>query len=539
MLPAILTLALLTADCVCPTEPTDYPETIMINEIYPDPAEGEEEFIELKNTGTSAVDLTDWKITDASGKSYTLSGTITDYFVIYQSQSKIYLNNDGDTVKLWQPDGNLLEEVSYSGGEKGWKYIRRDEGWQWKRNADANDEENDDTDNNDTDDVDDSDEVDSNYDLSTEIIINELLPDPEGLDTEEEFIELYNIGEKAVNLLGWQLTDEKDYYKFSEDSLIEAKSYLVVYYPQTKISLNNSGETIYLIDPEDKIISGVTYPEAERGKSWSRFNEEWEWGEPTAEKENRNTDANDEENDDTDEVDIVSIKKARELEKDTEVIIEGIVLVEPGILGSQYFYLQDDEAGIQVYSSKKDFPTLKVGDYIQVKGKISEAYNEKRIIIAQQEDITIVETGKNVEPLYITEINEENEGMLVETNGEIIDINGNYLTLDNEITIYLKSEVGIDKSEFSAGDNVHVMGVASQYKDDYRLLPRYASDIEKVEQTSGNLIAKAGEKHALPAEGDEKKIIKILVVTIFGLLIALGFSLRHVIMKTWRKKEGK
>ncbi|MBU4370136.1 hypothetical protein KKG58_05295, partial [Patescibacteria group bacterium] len=53
----------------------------------------------------------------------------------------------------------------------------------------------------------------------------------------------------------------------------------------------------------------------------------------------------------------------------------GVVIVEPGILGKQFFYIN----GIQIYSYYKDFPELAIGDEISIKGIISQSRGEKRI----------------------------------------------------------------------------------------------------------------------------------------------------------------
>ncbi|MBU4370134.1 hypothetical protein KKG58_05285, partial [Patescibacteria group bacterium] len=54
--------------------------------------------------------------------------------------------------------------------------------------------------------------------------------------------------------------------------------------------------------------------------------------------------------------------KVKDLSIDTAVQTQGVVIVEPGILGKQFFYIN----GIQIYSYYKDFPELAIGDEISI-----------------------------------------------------------------------------------------------------------------------------------------------------------------------------
>jgi len=110
---------------------------IVINEIYPNPQTGEEEFIEFRNLDKQPVDLSGLVITDASKKKFKIaSSTILSaggYAVFFRSQSKIALNNSGlETVSLSYPDGTIIDQVSYNGSRKGKSFSRKDSGeWQW------------------------------------------------------------------------------------------------------------------------------------------------------------------------------------------------------------------------------------------------------------------------------------------------------------------------------------------------------------------------------------------------------------------------
>ena len=93
---------------------------MIIQEFLPNPVgkDNDGEYIKLFNDGREAVNLSGWKIKDASGKTYSLNGKsiigqgelILDY-----AATKISLNNNGETLFLYDSSGKLVDEVGYSG----------------------------------------------------------------------------------------------------------------------------------------------------------------------------------------------------------------------------------------------------------------------------------------------------------------------------------------------------------------------------------------------------------------------------------------
>ncbi|HKL17212.1 MAG TPA: hypothetical protein VJ900_02535 [Patescibacteria group bacterium] len=169
---------------------------------------------------------------------------------------------------------------------------------------------------------------------------------------------------------------------------------------------------------------------------------------------------------------IQDLKVAREVE------VTSLVLVPPGILGKRYFYIN----GAQIYSYFKDFPDLSVGDKVRVKGEISLAHNEKRIKINSKNDIKVLGKG-DLSPLFfnLNEINEALIGYFIKTKGQIIEITGSKVFISDdkkELIVYLKNYVDINKDLFSAGDEILVQGVLSQYNERLQLLPRFKKDME-------------------------------------------------------------
>ena len=96
------------------------------------------------------------------------------------------------------------------------------------------------------------------------LMISEVLPNPAGSDSENEWIEIYNFGADPINLLNYQLDDaENGSRAFNLPEItIPPESYLVFYSSQTKISLNNSDEQARLFDPLENLIHQIQYEES-------------------------------------------------------------------------------------------------------------------------------------------------------------------------------------------------------------------------------------------------------------------------------------
>lgn len=106
------------------------PGTIRINELFPAPAQGEPEWIELYNTSRTAVSLSEWLIGDeAKAKNpYVFpTGSVIPpqgFIVLKNDESKISLNNNQDSLYLGYPDGRVADSVHFTGGLKIHSYAR-------------------------------------------------------------------------------------------------------------------------------------------------------------------------------------------------------------------------------------------------------------------------------------------------------------------------------------------------------------------------------------------------------------------------------
>lgn len=111
---------------------------IIITELLPNPvgSDNDNEWIELYNNSTQPANLDGYILADASGKIFTIKNYPLDPFefgVITRNSSKLSLNNKNETIKLWAPDGTLLDSTQYiTSAKEGDAYALNPNGlWDW------------------------------------------------------------------------------------------------------------------------------------------------------------------------------------------------------------------------------------------------------------------------------------------------------------------------------------------------------------------------------------------------------------------------
>jgi hypothetical protein len=101
----------------------------------------------------------------------------------------------------------------------------------------------------------------------TKVRIVSLLPNPEGDETQNEEISIKNLGTQAVNLANWTTRDlSKRTWLLDELGTINPGEEKTIKRKGQKMSLNNGGDTIELLDPSAKVVQTVTYPHTEEGE---------------------------------------------------------------------------------------------------------------------------------------------------------------------------------------------------------------------------------------------------------------------------------
>jgi len=395
----------------------------------------------------------------------------------------------------------------------------------------------------------------SSGDVLREIILNEVMPNPVDSDAEGEWIEIYNKGDVEINLFNWKIDDEEggsSPYKFSSDLFVAPKQFYILDRVESKIALNNTMDSVRLFNNEE-LIDEVDYSGVEEGEAYARGeNDKWFWTTaPTPGEENIISIS---ESDSVAKVTAVlsssgsssktkekvvvetTLEKVRDFEVGDLVKVSGTVAVLPGVFGTQYFYITGSP-GLQVYNYNKNFPELKIGDFVEVAGELSQINGEKRLKTKEASDIKILEYKGLPEPDLLTcdKAGEENIGELIIVVGEITEIKGSTIYLDDgseEVLIYIKKGTGINIKNYSEGETASVTGIMSNTTTGPKLMPRSADDIIKKDIETSDQGRVLGEISVndewMVAERDKKlELFKYLLVIAIAIIILLsGFLIK-------------
>lgn len=332
--------------------------------------------------------------------------------------------------------------------------------------------------------------------------LNEVLPEPQyedwnddGLaDSDDEWIELYNPGDTAVGLGGWQLDDVGDGgsspYVIPLGTVIQPGGFLVFFKGETGVALNNDGDWVRLLYPDGSEADVFHYTHSPGDdRSWSRVVDgSGGWtkffdvtpGEPNRPPPPEPTPT---------PFPLFTIAEARTQPAGTTVTIRGQVTVPPPLFGEKTLYIQDSTAGIMIYISKTDYLPLAEGDRVVLRGEAYDYHGEREIRIYRDGDLLLHQgAGNPLKPTVLTtgQVDEDHEGLLAVIAGQVVGYEWQAIHLDDgtgSVRVYIKRGTGVKKPWVEEGQTFSVIGIVSQYAREkpyeggYRLLPRYQSDL--------------------------------------------------------------
>lgn len=265
---------------------------IKITEFIPNPvgSDSTEEWIEIHNEGEE-VNIGGLYLTDKEGsvKKYIIPPDTVikndEYLAIYSTDTKISLNNDGDGIALFESNDSLIDETEVSGPSKeGYSYAFFNTEWQWTKTPTPGAKNIitlDEPEEEEKLDPKTEEKSEPEYTKNAKLLVTEFLPNPQGSDTNGEWIEIYN-GGGLSNISGYIIADKigsPKEYKIPKGTTIGPEKYLVFYSSKTPISLNNDGDAIEIKDPTGKIIdsSGTSCGKGNEGESYAYNGSKWEW----------------------------------------------------------------------------------------------------------------------------------------------------------------------------------------------------------------------------------------------------------------------
>ena len=293
------------------------PLSIVINEIawMGTQANSSDEWIELYNNTDQDINLEGWTLYEKETLIEPLTGIIkaNSYYLIERTDDSTIqnivasqepsswggygLNNNGEHLKLLNQESIIIDEIDcsegwFEGDSSSFKTMERIDPKEitsipnnWQTNFSSKEIAFDSQNNliNGTPNAKNSINLEGQPEdviYSSDIIISEILPSPEGADSENEWIELKNQSNQEVSLFNWRIKDKKgtiNIYIFPEEVIIGPQGFLVLTRPITNITLNNSEDGLELIQPNQNIISTVNYANAPLGESYNYIDSEWVW----------------------------------------------------------------------------------------------------------------------------------------------------------------------------------------------------------------------------------------------------------------------
>ena len=541
-----------------PTTNTNINKNIKIIELLPSPLgkDKKSEYITIKNLSDQQTNLKNWELSDQADNNYIFKDqnlTANQKLKLHRKTTNIALNNGQESVKLIAPKDTLVDKISYEDAKTGKVYVLNNKKWDWyeankekveqnNENKNKNNTSTTSKDNKEKSRTSSKKKENENFvggylqlDNAANLEITEVLPNPEGSDN-NEFIEIYNPTNKTVELGGLKLDDEKEGssdHTIKDNTKLKPKSYFVFAKKNTGITLNNTSDQARIMYPDKSLISKISYKDAKEGSSFN--GKRWSsivtpgFQNKIKQKSTKPTKQNSSQNNTRNrapEYLKTTLKNIPDFKEEQKVQVRGIVATTPETISSRYFYIVGSP-GLQIYNHNTNFPDLQIGDRIEVKGELSQAYGEWRLKTEDKFAIRKIDhPGKpKPEQFNIAQIGENYEGGLAQVQGEITEIKSNYFFVDDgtaEIKAYTKPNTGINIDKYSTGDLIKTTGIVSQRSDEYRLLPRKPEDITKTGTTKDNTSSKKQTKST--DSYDEEKIEKYLIATA-GAIIVILFTL--------------
>ncbi|MBM3136207.1 MAG: lamin tail domain-containing protein, partial [Chloroflexi bacterium] len=395
-----------------PTAQASNPGDVVINEVQPDPpqsgSDAAYEWLELFNRTSQPIVLSGWTLADNTvtetlptltlppGAFAVVAGRVASFAVNFPGFGGLIvempdgtigngLGNTGDRLLLRDSRGVLIDALSYGDNTSvfdppcpavaaGHSLERRPAGYDTDRASDFVDNPSP-SPGQGLPALPTATPTPSSY--PDTVVLNEFLAAPHAtdwnsdgkVDSDDEWIELYNRGSVAVDLGGWQLDDVAEGgskpYTLPPGSNIAPQSFLLFFGQQTNLTLNNDGDSVRLLWPTGHVMDSFTYTSAKYDQSYSRTEDGGgTWTQtypPSPGQPNRPaptpTPGPTKPPPTPSVLYLGSIAEARALPTGRRVSVQGQATVNAGVFGDQDIYIQDDTAGILVHLRSGSLPS--------------------------------------------------------------------------------------------------------------------------------------------------------------------------------------
>lgn len=405
---------------------------LVLTELLPSPSTGFDEWIEVFNPNTVDMDVTNWSITDASGKATKLTGTILagNYQTIINPSGK--LNNDGDTVNLVDATGQIVDSVTYgtvslAAPKHDVSLSRSGDTWLVSTIPTPGTENS------------------INVAIPT-LTTTEVLTITESIAVPEPSLNSTPITEEVNSAIGLSSTAQPN---------LNTNQQPIVNLPST-----SSKSSVPSNSTSKKVIVTKTNTTKSLTKKTIKTNKKPQL-----------------------------ITSLSDIADNTLVTYQGTVIATPGTFNKQLAVI----SGAMLYMNSADWPTLTLGDVITVTGLTSTAGGEQRIKLTGASAITI--TGHH-ELIPTTNLGSATEPSLVTIHGTVVTRNGSKLTLKvngQDLTVDAYKTTGIIWSSLTSSE-LTITGILRHLKNEDILMPRSQTDV--IQDQVATISAATNTKHS-------------------------------------------
>ncbi|HEX7593398.1 MAG TPA: CehA/McbA family metallohydrolase, partial [Anaerolineae bacterium] len=180
----------------------------------------------------------------------------------------------------------------------------------------------------------------------------------------------------------------------------------------------------------------------------------------------------------------VSVDAARTARIGVLVDLEGCVTVAPGVFSDRYIFIQDQTGGIKIYlpSLTGDFPALRGGDRVALRGRTGLDYGEHEVIVEEPKKVRVVGVCAPIAARMIKTgaLGKNIEGQLIEVTGAVKSVAPGEFVLNDgsgDVLVYIDLTTKIQLPRLAVGQPIRVIGVVSRAHGKTALLPRYVTDL--------------------------------------------------------------
>lgn len=279
--------------------------SIVINELLPNPVgdDAGNEWLELRSLTDKPVNLAACAVS-VNGSLYQFGADVfvnPEELPVYNQFSNgettkalSLKNSDTNTISFGRlnTSGNFeaIQTFQYKDAPEGQSWARFDDGWRWANPTPGLDNATVTTANSSaqpTEFAASSQVLDQQADSTpigqtANLQITELLPNPASpqTDEEDEYVELYNPGDQAVDLTGYKIEAGSTYaYSYTIPSgSIGPHEYRIFSSGNSSLTLANSAGQVHILDPNDQVIAVTDpYKDAPEGQAWALIDGTWVW----------------------------------------------------------------------------------------------------------------------------------------------------------------------------------------------------------------------------------------------------------------------